>query len=197
VVTHRSSWVRRHPLGGSEVFAKTYDYPTWRDRMRGLGRTTWLAPTRAARELAAMQWLRSHGFPAAEPLLVWELRRFGLLHRALLVTARVAGEPLDRLLPGLTPADRADLIGSLREWLDRLHAAGFRDRNLDLRNLIAERVATAGEPAPRWRITKIDSPRWRLRGSSTDDRLALQDRQRLDAGLAAIGLGPLPVGPGG
>ncbi len=144
-----------------------------------------------------MRWLRSHAFPAAEPLLVWELRRYGLLHRALLVTARVAGEPLDRLLPRLPPAECADLLGSLRAWLDRLHAAGFRDRNLDLRNLIAERIPAAGEPAPRWRITKIDSPRWRLRGSSTDDRLARQDRQRLDAGLAAIGLGPLPLGPAG
>jgi hypothetical protein len=185
VVTHRSSWVRELRLGPERCFAKTYDYPRWQDRARGWLRTTCLAPSRADREAAAADWLRANGFAAAEPLLVWELRHRGQLWRALLITRAVPGRPLDRLLPELPAAERAALLQQLDRWLARLHAAGFRDRNLDLRNLLAE---PAGDPADpeSWRIAKIDSPRWRLRAPMRDDRLARADRARLARSIAAV-----------
>ena len=40
VTSSRSSWVRRWSVGTTSFYIKTYDYPTWRDRSRGIGRTT-------------------------------------------------------------------------------------------------------------------------------------------------------------
>ena len=65
----------------------------------------------------------------------------------------------------------------------RSHRAGFRDRNLDLRNLIVERE---GE---HWNVTKIDSPRWRTASGWMGERLAQFDRARLQRDLAIEGFG--------
>ncbi|MHC4853331.1 MAG: hypothetical protein ACYTF5_15055, partial [Planctomycetota bacterium] len=62
VTDHPTTWVRRARIDTVDVYIKTYDYPTWRDRGRGLGRNTALAPSRPAREHAALKWLQSHGF---------------------------------------------------------------------------------------------------------------------------------------
>ena len=52
ITTARSSWVRRTMIGPETFYVKTYDYPTARDRHRGLGRTTALARSRARRRVS-------------------------------------------------------------------------------------------------------------------------------------------------
>jgi tRNA A-37 threonylcarbamoyl transferase component Bud32 len=183
VTTRRSSWVLRTEVNGRDFYCKVYVYPRWRDRCRGWLRNTWLARSRAAREADAMSWLRCHGFLAPRVAKVAELRRFGVLHAAMLVTEAVAGEPLDRALPRLAPDARARVLDSLRALVAALHAQGFRDRNLDLRNIIL--VARSEPPA----LAKIDSPRFCLvRPGATDDALARADWRRLEASLRQLGL---------
>jgi hypothetical protein len=184
VVTDQpTTWVRHARIGSTDCYIKTYDYPTWRDRFRGLGRNTALARSRPARELAALKWLQAHGFEAPVGLAVGEARRLGWLRRATLVTAAWPGRPLDQLLPELSDADRNLLLQELRRLVARLHGAGFRDGNLDLRNLLARRNLGS------WEIAKIDSPRFRLVAAGEAlDRWARRDWQRLRDSLAAAGV---------
>lgn len=181
VTNSRSSWVLRTSVGSRDLYCKTYIYPTGRDRRRGWLRNTWLAASRAAREAHAMAWLRCHGFLAPRVPLVAELRRCGVLHAALLVTEAIPGVALDRALPGMPAAARAELLDALREFVRELHRQGFRDRNLDLRNLIW----LPGSNPPQF--AKVDSPRFRLVApGSGDDALARADWQRLEASIAAL-----------
>lgn len=175
----RSSWVRRATFGATEVYVKTYDYPTYRDRVRGWLRTTWMAPSRAEREWDALAWLREHGIPAPEPLAAGEVRHLGVLRRAVLVTQAWPGEPLDRLLPTLSAPDREAVLDAVVRYVESLHRAGFRDRNLDLRNLLGRRDGTEA-----FEVVKIDSPRYRVvqRGSECD-RLAQRDWERLSRSI--------------
>ncbi|MHC4513615.1 MAG: lipopolysaccharide kinase InaA family protein [Planctomycetota bacterium] len=183
VTDHPTTWVRRARIDTVDVYIKTYDYPTWRDRGRGLGRNTALAPSRPAREHAALKWLQSHGFGGPEGLAVVEARRLGFVWRATLATAAWPGRPLDRLLPTLAAQDRSALLGDLQRFVDRLHRAGFRDGNLDLRNLLA-RKSLGG-----WEIAKIDSPRFRVvAAGEPGDRWARQDQKRLRDSLEAAGV---------
>ena len=150
VTDHRSSWVRRFEVGTTEVFAKTYDYPTLRDRLRGAFRNTWFAPSRARREWDGLCWLRSKGFEAPEPLACLEHRIAGALRRAVLVTATQPGERIDHLLTDLVPTELDALLTHLEQHVEAMHAAGFRHRNLDLRNLLARRESNA------WVIATLD-----------------------------------------
>lgn len=182
VTDHRSSWVRQTAIGPTNVYIKTYDYPTPADRRRGLGRTTCLARSRARREWDALEWLDAKGFSAPSPLLLAEARWLGWLHRALLVTEAWPGTRADEALAQLGPAARTDLVDALRAAIGRWHAAGFRDRNLDLRNLLVDQDGSG-----QWRIAKIDSPRFRIRpAGNTKDALAAADWARFEAGLRAV-----------
>jgi hypothetical protein len=177
----RTSWVQRVQFDAIQAYCKTYVYPAWSDRRRGWLRSTWLARSRAHREADALRWLRCHGFLAPAPLAVAEDRRLGVLRAAVLVTEAIDAPNLTDLLPTLTSQARAALLAALREFVRSLHRAGFRDRNLDPRNILV-----VGAPdAPRF--AKIDSPRYHLRRPGrTDDALAAADWRRLDAGLAAL-----------
>jgi hypothetical protein len=116
-------------------------------------------------------------------LAVVEARRLGFLRRATLVSAAWPGRPLDQLLPSLSQPDRDRLLEQLHRFVHRLHRAGFRDGNLDLRNLLA-RQNLGG-----WEIVKIDSPRFRLvAAGEPGDRWARQDRKRLRDSLEAAGV---------
>jgi hypothetical protein len=179
----RSSWVRRMAIGTTQVYVKTYDYPSAVDQVRGLFRTTFLSRSRARAEWDALLWMRAQALAAPEPLLVAERRRHGLLRRAVLVTEAYPGTALDRLLPSLAPADRDDLLRGLEQFVDGLHRRGFRDRNLDLRNLLARRLGAA------WEIVKIDSPRHRLTvPGPAHDRHARADWDRLSSSMREVGL---------
>ncbi len=184
VTDHRTSWVRRAEIDTINVYIKTYDYPTWRDRTRGWFRTTRFAPSRAAREWEALTWLRARGFAAPEPLALFERRRRGLLHRAVLVTAAYPGAPLNTLLPPLPRPDRYPILAAVERTIEAVHREGFRDRNLDLRNLLA-RPREDGE----WEIALIDSPRHRIVAPGpAHDRAARADWDRLAASLARAGI---------
>ena len=203
VTDHRTSWVRKLGDGAGSVFVKVYEYESWAQIIRTLGRRT--APwqtSRPAREFDALEWLSSRGLPAAEPLAVFEWRRLGFLRTALLVTRAYPGDPADQLLPTLDQATRRAAAAAIGRFVARLHALGFRDGNLDLRNLLLQRNEDA------WTATKIDSPRHRLvRPGPPTDRAARADWSRLlpqleslqvaDAARAAgATLSPSPATPG-
>lgn len=181
----RTSWVIRVNCQSEEVYVKTYDYPGLGDRVRGLLRNT--APwnrSRARREAEAAQWLAAHGFAAAEVRGWVEFRRFGLLCRAILATRTFPGRPLDEVLPLAEPRQRAAIAAEVGTFVARVHRLGFRDRNLDLRNLLL------AEEGDRLRLCKIDSPRHRLvRPGPPTDELAAADWARLLPQLEVYGVG--------
>lgn len=186
VVDHRSSWVRKVATSRGEFYVKTYEYVGWGDRLRNWGK--WTAPwrsSRAARECAALLWMRQHNLAAPQPLACFESRRFGFLTRAIVLTEAFAGQRCDYLLAEATPEQRLRLTAAIKDWVHAAHRLGFRDRNLDLRNLIAR------DADDRITIAKIDSPRFRLitPGEPTD-RLAQADWQRLLPQLAPFAAGP-------
>ncbi len=181
ITDHRSSWVRSTTVGTRNVYIKTYDYPTPADRYRGIGRTTFAAPSRAAREWAALAWFDAMGFVAPQPLLLGEARRFGFLRRAVLIT-EAWGTSAQEILPDLTGTEAAELAEAIRRAVRAWHAAGLRDGNLDLRNVLVRR--DEGASPPRWDVAKIDSPKWRhVRAGREDDARAHADWQRLEAEL--------------
>ena len=184
MVVHRSSWVTRVETSLGPAYAKTYDYPSWSDRVRNWCR--WTAPwraSRARREWRALHWLRAHGFAAPSPIACWEWRTAGFLRRATLLTAAFDGERADDLLARLDRDARQRVADAIRDTVRALHRSGFRDRNLDLRNLL---VRMDGE---RFEVAKIDSPRHVLRRpGGDDDALARADWARLLPQLAAFGV---------
>ena len=175
ITDHASSWVRRIRTGNADIYLKTYEYSTWWARLRTLGKRT--APwckSRAHREFEALAWLRQNHFAAPEPLAVVEVRRLGFLVRAMLATASHPGVAASALLPTLSAARQQQLAAAIGKLVHELHALGFRDRNLDLRNLLVESTPDS------FRIAKIDSGRFRLqRPGNPADALAEADWQRL------------------
>lgn len=184
VASSRTSWVRRVRILASDYFVKTYDYATLGARLRGALRNTGpLQPSRARREAAALSWLRTHGFAAPEPVGWEEFRTFGLLRRAILVTAAFPGRRLDAVLRELQTPARAEVGVALGVFVARLHAAGFRDGNLDLRNLLLH------DDRSTLTFAKIDSPKFRLaRTGSKEDPWVRADWKRLLPQLAPFAL---------
>ncbi len=183
VVTNcRSSWVRRHAIDAFTFFAKTYDYPSGKDRWRGIGRTTALAASRAERECRAYAWLAAEGFSCPRVLAWGEHRQRGFLRRALIVTEAWPGKRVDSYLQELPRAEGETLLYAVIDFVERLHRRGFRDRNLDLRNILAR---PCGD---NWELCKVDSPRFRLvKHTRLDDPLATADWQRLQTSCAEAG----------
>lgn len=183
VTNHRTSWVRRLDCPAGGIFVKTYSYDGWIYHLRSLGR--WTAPWRrgrATREYDALVWLRSHGFSAPEPLLVLERRHLGMLRSATLVTREFPGEQAAATLPNLAPQARRAALTAIVAMVTKLHESGFRDGNLDLRNLLLRRTASGD-----FDVAKIDSPRYRIRRAGTaPDRLTRADWQRLRPQLEAL-----------
>lgn len=184
VTDHRTSWVRRVPTPAGPLFVKTYEYATWRSRLRDFGKRTGpFGAPRTVREFDALTWLRAQGFaaPTALAALVW--RRWGFVVRTTLVTEAFPGTAASELLPTLSAVERIEVAGALARFVQQLHARGFRDRNLDLRNLLVRRADDG------WLVAKIDSPRFVVRrpGAATD-AMARADWRRLLPQLAAFGL---------
>ena len=188
VTQHETSWVRRWTDGSSVYYIKTYDYPKWGARFKGLGRNTFLAESRPQREQRALKWLADHGVPIPRVQAVIESRVLvalagGFLARGVLVTEAWEGEPLPALL-SILPSDQCtEVLKYLHTFVTRLHSAGFRDRNMNLRNILARKK---GED---WQFAKIDSPRFRLVAPGpSKDTWAQEDWQRLNQDLAAMHL---------
>lgn len=108
--------------------------------------------------------------------------------RATLVTASFGGGAADQTLAEAPEAERRQLAEAIGAFVTRLHRSGFRDRNLDLRNLLIRR------DGDQLTIAKIDSPRHRIvAGNHTGDRLAEADWQRLLPQLAEYGVADVAV----
>lgn len=188
VASHATSWVRRWEDGPTAYYIKTYDYPTCTARFRGLGRNTFLAQSRPYREQKALRWLADHGFPVPQVRAVIESRFLralagGFLLRGVLVTEAWQGEPLPVVLSSLSPEQCTEVLKPLHEFVTRLHTAGFRDRNMNLRNILARKNGSG------WQFVKIDSPRFRLvTPGPAKDVWTQEDWQRLNQDLASMGL---------
>jgi tRNA A-37 threonylcarbamoyl transferase component Bud32 len=162
---------------GVALYRKRFWYPTRSDRLRGVLRTTWLAPSRVEREAKNLERLAAWELQPALFLAYGERRRRRFLLDSFLCTRALEARPIDELLRQERDATRREaLLESLARFVARLHARGFVDRDLHLRNFLA----TSGNE-----IAKIDSPfgavvaRWR--------RAAAQRRERdeLELELAA------------
>jgi len=80
--------------------------------------------------------------------------------------------------------DRKALVGVIHRYVSELHAAGYRDGNMDLRNLLARRIDTGT-----WQVAKIDSPRYRVTAPGPRrDQAVRRDLTRLANSLRAIGV---------
>ncbi|MCY2958035.1 MAG: phosphotransferase [Planctomycetota bacterium] len=185
ITTSRSTWVRQHTASTGSYFVKTYDYPSAWSQCRGWLRNTGpLCRSRAASEAKALIWLKGHGLPAPRPVVVLESRRFTLLTMAVVVTTAFPGCSLDHLLPTLPMHRRLHLAKQLGCYIRHLHQLGFRDRNLDLRNLLAREL-----PDQSFELTKIDSGRHRIvPPGHAEDRLTRADWARLLPQLAQFGI---------
>lgn len=176
--------MRRLATSAGTVYVKTYEYLTWSSRLRGLWRWTspWAAP-RAVREFDALEWLRTRVQAGPRPLAALVERRLGFVCRATLLTTAHGDGSAASLLPQLAPAERQQAGLAIVAFVRRMHELGFRDRNLDLRNLLLARTGDG------WQVAKIDSPRHVLRRPGPpDDALARADWARLLPQLRALGL---------
>ena len=134
---------------GVALYRKRFWYPTARDRLRGALRTTWLARSRVEREAANLERLAGWGMQPRLLLASGERRRRGVLHDSFLCTRALDASPLDRELRDASPERRLALLDALGRFVATLHAHGFVDRDLHLRNLLATADGA---------IVKIDSP---------------------------------------
>lgn len=184
ITNARSSWVRLVHSSTKSFYIKTYDYPRLRDRLRGTLRNTgpWRA-SRAAREHAALAWLHEAGFHGPRSCGFADFRRCGFVRRAVLCAEAFPGRDLAKLLPTEPNAMLAPIGRAVGTFLGRLHRAGFRDGNFDLRNLLL------ADDRTELVIAKIDSPKFQLvpRGR-VGDRLAQRDWQRLLPQLEPFGI---------
>lgn len=180
VTDQRSSWVRKLRTKSGVWYFKTYCYEDPGARLANWAK--WTAPwrrSRAARECAAYSWLSAQGFPAPGHYACVESRSAGFLNRATLISAEVPGAPADQLLARCDASERDRIASRIGEFVRALHRTGFRDRNLDLRNLIVDRD----------QIFNVDSPRHRIVAARrSDDALARADWRRLLPQLAAYGV---------
>jgi hypothetical protein len=144
--TLTESGVADLPSGPVPVHRKVYVYRGVAAILGGAFRTTFAAPGRARRELAALRRLGALGL-APLPVAVGERRTAGFLRQAILATRTVDG---GRDL-GSVPPDAA-LAAAAGRAAGTIHAAGLGDLSLAPRNLVAARDGDGP-----WRIAKVDS----------------------------------------
>jgi lipopolysaccharide kinase (Kdo/WaaP) family protein len=132
--------------GETEVFVKLLDAPRGLRAVRRI-----FLGARAERMQAILAALAAGGFGVAPILILGEERGSG---RTMMVTARVAGEPLPRFLrrSAGAPARRREVLRALGAEVARLHRAGFIHGDLTPYNIFV----IAGPPA---RFSLIDHER--------------------------------------
>ena len=167
---HRTGWVRVVAAADSpvlgELIVKTHVYPTASDRRRGLFRNTVFARSRARCE--AENLLELHRRQLNPPLLVafGERRRGAVLHACFIATRFWPSTDLAHWLPEERDSTvRRQTLEQLGCLVARLHAAGYVDRDLHLRNILR---------SPDGVLAKIDCSRGRF-GPRPFDRACLRD----------------------
>jgi hypothetical protein len=182
------------PLSGeTEIFVKLLDAPRGLKAVRRL-----VMRPRAERLQAILDALVASGFAVAPVLMLGDERRGG---RTMMVTARVAGDPLPRVLlsAGDAPVRRRELLRALGVEIARLHRAGFIHGDLTPYNIFVANGAPArfslidhertAEPRLNWERRRLRNLvqlcRFDLEGMGRTDRLRI-----LDAYARAMGDSP-------
>jgi hypothetical protein len=172
------------PLSGeTEVFVKLLDAPRGLKAVRRL-----VLRSRGERMQSILDALVAADFAVATILMLGDERGSG---RTMMVTARVAGEPLPRVLRGAAgaPARRRELLRALGVEIARLHRAGFIHGDLTPYNIFVangtpsrfslidhERTA---RPRLNWERRRLRNLvqlcRFELEGMGRTDRLRIVD----------------------
>jgi hypothetical protein len=172
------------PLSGeTEVFVKLLDAPRGLKAVRRL-----VLRSRAERMQSILEALAAAGFAVAPTLMLGDERQSG---RTMMVTARVAGEPLPRFLRGAAaaPARRRELLRALGVEIARLHRAGFIHGDLTPYNIFVASGAPArfslidhertARPRLNWERRRLRNLvqlcRFELEGMDRTDRLRIVD----------------------
>lgn len=171
------------PLSGeTEVFVKLLDAPHGLKAVRRL-----VLRSRAERMQAILDALAAAGFAVAPVLMLGDERGGG---RTMMVTARVAGEPLPCVLRRAAGAPRRrELLRALGAEVARLHRAGFIHGDLTPYNIFVTNGAPAhfslidhertAEPRLNWERRRLRNLvqlcRFDLEGMGRTDRLRIVD----------------------
>lgn len=149
----------RAKLGGLDVFVK---YRTIRpaSRMRIFTRrfVEGFAAPRVI-EYRNLRALENRGVAVVPPVLAASTSRLGLVRRELLVSAWLEDSPDVAALAADSESGRleSELAGAVGRAVARMHGAGFRHRDLFLRNLVATRLDVDEDPADGgYRISLLD-----------------------------------------
>jgi len=139
--------------GSPGFYVKRYYYATWRKRLRGTLRGTFLGAHRGRAEFRLLSEMRSLGLPAVRPVAYGSRRVGHFVTACFLITEEVPGarnlttfardvttgrEPLDDDL-------RTLLVQRLARQVAELHAAGFAHGQMFWRNVLV-RMGPTGEP---------------------------------------------------
>jgi len=121
---HKRSQTYRLELDGRVVFLKRDTLTLRKQILLDLLR---LRPTlpMTYKERQAMERAAGAGVRTAEILAWGQVRRWGLAHRGVLVTAELAGTPLDKLLGSAGPDRRRDAMAAAGRTAAKLYAAGL------------------------------------------------------------------------
>jgi tRNA A-37 threonylcarbamoyl transferase component Bud32 len=166
----------------SPLFMKIYSYKEVRQKIRGFFRNTFFGSSRAKREWINLHRLAKLEIPVPEPIALLEMRRFRVLHACAVVTTWLDHTTtLDRHLALTAAPARANTIQRLPHLVAAMHAAGYTDGDLHLRNLLVSIRPSTSDPsrssAPG--LWKIDSPAGRM---SRSFRRRCHDLACLDVG---------------
>jgi hypothetical protein len=161
---------------------KTYLYPSWRDRFRGAFRNTFLASSRAFREVRNLERLADLGINPRLALAAGELQTWGFLQIGVLWTRWWPSQDLAALLPVQQPAARLDLLQQLGAFVRGFHDQGYVDRDFHLRNVLRTADGEFG---------KIDCPRGNFPAGPLLGVGIRRDLSDLRADIAAFGAAAL------
>lgn len=158
-------------LEGFEVYVKLGPPVSVRRRIKHALR--WAAPWRRSqrmREYLNLQRLRANAIPAPRPLIVAVERSAGFVSRQMMALERIPGTADLRTLAEGGAIDAARLPGMLRTLgglVGGMHAAGFRHRDLFLRNILYEEL----QPVDRFHFIDCHNGSWsplRFKGIAYD-----------------------------
>jgi len=126
-----------------QVFVKRYRYRSWRARIEGMFRGTFLGRSRARFEFETLSEMNRRGVCVVRPMAYGELRKLGFLKACFLVTEGESNtKALDRLFDStaskqsLTP----ELIAALGGHVRKMHDAGVVHGGLFARNILVNDI---------------------------------------------------------
>jgi len=137
--------LKRNATWTGSVFVKRYHYPSWKHRLKGMFRGTFLFRSRARSEFDALHAMRSRGIQAVRPVAYGERRVLRFLRSCFLITEAVPGAMslasfARRCAEGggsaIEPAARREIITCLARQIRHMHEQGFVHGRLYARNIL-------------------------------------------------------------